>query len=265
MSHPRGSETGLGAGVVVARNLGRELIETSPHGWRGWLERRTATSDLDVGDDPEEDDFDEPPDDSVEGAIMPAGRWILRDVNFEIGAGEAVLIRGVKASGKSTLLHIVAGLLPPTEGTVLIAGRTLAIVDPIVRVQPAEMSVRRFIETITRLFGNRQVLDQARWEAVTAFCGVSLRGSALAKRLSSTDLRKLSIASILHLDGEVLLVDTTLGAAGPEFAALCREEIEARLNRGATVMLAARPDAAPAVAHTRTIELDNGTIAAGKS
>src|SRR5216117_1613380 len=51
---------------------------------------------------------------------------VLRDVNLEAGAGEAVLIWGANGSGKTTLLSILGGLDIPTKGSVILGGREIA-------------------------------------------------------------------------------------------------------------------------------------------
>src|SRR5437867_1164309 len=51
---------------------------------------------------------------------------VLRDVNLEAQAGEAVLIWGANGSGKTTLLSILGGLDIPTKGSVLLGGREIA-------------------------------------------------------------------------------------------------------------------------------------------
>src|SRR5437660_12458501 len=51
---------------------------------------------------------------------------VLRDVNLEARAGEAVLIWGANGSGKTTLLSILGGLDIPTKGSLDFGGREIA-------------------------------------------------------------------------------------------------------------------------------------------
>jgi len=55
----------------------------------------------------------------------PSGE-VLRDINFQLAAGEAVAIVGPSGSGKSTLLNLIGALDQPTYGTVRYDGRNLA-------------------------------------------------------------------------------------------------------------------------------------------
>ncbi|SOC37802.1 heme exporter protein A [Rhizobium subbaraonis] len=47
---------------------------------------------------------------------------IFRDVSFDIGVGETLVVKGPNGSGKSTLLRVVAGLLPRESGKIMLAG-----------------------------------------------------------------------------------------------------------------------------------------------
>jgi len=56
---------------------------------------------------------------------------IIKNVNLKVAAGETVGISGGNASGKSTLLSLMKGVLHPTEGSVLIDGNDLGKFDPV--------------------------------------------------------------------------------------------------------------------------------------
>ncbi|PNY70817.1 peptidase domain-containing ABC transporter [Stenotrophomonas pavanii] len=52
----------------------------------------------------------------------PDEPWVIKDCNLRIAQGESVAITGPSGCGKTTLLKVLLGLLPPTEGTVLVGG-----------------------------------------------------------------------------------------------------------------------------------------------
>lgn len=68
---------------------------------------------------------------------------ILRDISFEVNAGEAVAIVGASGSGKSTLLGLLAGLDTPTSGNVGINGHDLFALDEDGRAGATDRRARR--------------------------------------------------------------------------------------------------------------------------
>jgi len=64
---------------------------------------------------------------------------VINDLSFSIDQGEIVGILGASGSGKSTLLRILAGLEHPTEGKVVLSGKT--VVDDQVCVSPEQRGV----------------------------------------------------------------------------------------------------------------------------
>lgn len=63
------------------------------------------------------------------GVLPKEEHWVLKDINFSIGAGEAVGIIGQNGAGKSTLLKLVTGTTQPTAGQVTVHGRVAAILE----------------------------------------------------------------------------------------------------------------------------------------
>lgn len=57
------------------------------------------------------------------GHQYPGSRWALQDCSVEVPAGRVVALVGPNGAGKTTVLNIAAGLLYPTVGTALVAGR----------------------------------------------------------------------------------------------------------------------------------------------
>ena len=61
--------------------------------------------------------------------VRKGDSWILKEVNFEVGAGQRWVIIGPNGAGKTTLLRILATQLFPTVGTVEILDERLGAVD----------------------------------------------------------------------------------------------------------------------------------------
>lgn len=53
------------------------------------------------------------------------GKWIIKGVSFEVGRGEIFGFLGPNGSGKTTTIRMLVGLIKPTEGTIVLAGREL--------------------------------------------------------------------------------------------------------------------------------------------
>jgi ABC-type histidine transport system ATPase subunit len=72
---------------------------------------------------------------SLKERVVKLGRlpyeefWALRDINLEVAQGETVGLLGHNGSGKSTLLKCVTGILRPTNGRILKAGRVAALLE----------------------------------------------------------------------------------------------------------------------------------------
>lgn len=59
------------------------------------------------------------------GMRYPTGRLALERASLSVSPGELVVILGANGSGKSTLLRCIAGILQPTAGQILVAGREI--------------------------------------------------------------------------------------------------------------------------------------------
>ena len=55
--------------------------------------------------------------------------WALQGVSLEVERGEAVGVIGRNGAGKTTLLQVIAGIMKPTDGDVLVEGRVTALLE----------------------------------------------------------------------------------------------------------------------------------------
>ena len=139
----------------------------------------------------------------------PWERRSLAAVNLEIAPGSGVAVNGPNGSGKSTLAWILAGLTLPTEGEMLLGGRSLA--EQVGRVglsfQHARLQLlqRRVLDDVRDAGGS----DDA--TAADALWSVGLDPSVFGSRqvdqLSGGEQRRVAIAGMLARQTSVLVLD----------------------------------------------------------
>lgn len=72
---------------------------------------------------------------------LPGGRRLFTDVSFKVGDGQHVALVGANGVGKTTLLHLIAGTLAPSDGGVQVDGR-LGVMDQMVGMRGDDRTVR---------------------------------------------------------------------------------------------------------------------------
>ncbi len=154
----------------------------------------------------------------VENVTKRFGNVVAVDsVSFAIGAGEIVGFLGKNGAGKSTLLKMLCTWLPPTRGTITVAGRD-AVREPLavrsaVGYLPEHnalyegMKVDRFLRFAGRLRG----LDGARYAArrdwVVEHCGLEAVFSRWIHECSKGYRQRIGLAAALLHDPPVLILD----------------------------------------------------------
>ena len=141
------------------------------------------------------------------------GRLVLDHVDFALRDGEIVAILGKSGSGKSTFLRILAGLVPPSEGTVEYRG--LQVIGPVRGIAMVFQSYALF--PWLSVLGNVELGLEAlgvssaerRRRAVSAIDLIGLDGfeNAYPKELSGGMRQRVGFARALVVSPDVLLLD----------------------------------------------------------
>lgn len=144
----------------------------------------------------------------------------LAGLDFEVRQGEFVCLVGPSGGGKSTLLRIVAGLLPPTSGAVLLDGEPvtrpvdgLAVVfQEYGRSLFAWKTVQDNVELPLRARGIRRAQRRARASEALAAVGLPDVGRAYPWQLSGGMAQRVAIARAIAGEPRVLLMDEPFAA-----------------------------------------------------
>ena len=151
----------------------------------------------------------------------PNGTQALLPVDLTIRQGEFVTLLGPSGCGKSTLLKMVAGLLEPTEGRLLLWRKPVAQVDAsgkklaFVFQSPTLMpwaSVQANVRLPLDLEGVPRQEADARVSESLALVGLSKFADALPRALSGGMQMRVSIARGLVTEPDLLLMDEPFGA-----------------------------------------------------
>jgi lipopolysaccharide transport system ATP-binding protein len=160
----------------------------------------------------------------------------LEGVDFTVGRGEAFGLIGGNGSGKSTMLKLVAGMLKPTTGKIVVAGRVAALIELGAGFHP-EISGRENVFINGAVLGLTRKQIESRYADIVEFSGLGDFMEEPVKNYSSGMYVRLGFAVAVHTDPDVLLVDEVLAVGDEAFAHRCLRRIEEFLASGRTLLL----------------------------
>jgi heme exporter protein A len=133
----------------------------------------------------------------------------LSNLTLEVAEGTTVALLGANGSGKSTLLKLAAGLLKPTSGTVMLAGRAPREAKAQLGYLGHEPFLYRYLSAPENLqfYADLYRVDRIRVPGLLEEVGLSHKGSALVRTFSRGELQRLGLARALLHDPDILLLD----------------------------------------------------------
>ena len=161
--------------------------------------------------------------------------WPIKDISFEIHAGEIVGIIGRNGAGKSTLLKILSRITEPTSGRAEIFGRVGTLLEVGTGFHP-ELTGRDNIYLSGIILGMKKVEIDRKFDEIVEFAGISQFIDTPVKRYSSGMYVRLAFAVGAHLEPEVLIVDEVLAVGDAQFQKKCLAKMRAIGSQGRTVL-----------------------------
>lgn len=182
----------------------------------------------------------------------------VRGISLVAQHGEAIGVVGRNGSGKSTLLRAIAGLIPPTSGSVFtdaqpsLLGVNAALVGGLTGTRNVELGCLAL--------GMSKSEVAQRFDSIVQFSGlgefIDLPMNAYSSGMGAR-LRFAIAASISH---DILLIDEALATGDAEFRARSEERIEQLRKQAGTVMLVSHSLGSILQTCDRTIWIDQGQI-----
>lgn len=162
--------------------------------------------------------------------------WALRGISLRVENGEVVALIGPNGSGKSTLLQIVCGVLQPTTGRVLCAGRVTGLLELGAGFNP-DFTGRENVYVSGEVMGLARRQIDARFQDITDFAEIGEFMDRPVREYSSGMYLRLAFSTAIHVDPDILVVDEALAVGDAVFSARCVRKFEEFRTAGKTVLL----------------------------
>jgi lipopolysaccharide transport system ATP-binding protein len=164
--------------------------------------------------------------------------WALRDISFDLNYGETLGIIGKNGVGKSTLLRLLAGIISPNTGQVIVHQKKVKI--SLISLQAGFLPFLTGRENAIlsgMLLGSTRKEIMREMEKIIAF---SELGEFIEQPVNtySTGMRaRLGFSVAYHADPDVMLLDEVLGVGDEDFRIKSTEAMKKRIQSDKTVVL----------------------------
>jgi lipopolysaccharide transport system ATP-binding protein len=185
--------------------------------------------------------------------------WALKDVSFNVEAGDTVGIIGKNGAGKSTLLKILSKITPPTTGKIISRGRIASLLEVGTGFHP-ELSGRENIFMNGSILGMRKKEITKNFDAIVDFAGIEKFIDTPLKHYSSGMQLRLAFAVAAFLENEILIIDEVLAVGDAEFQKKCMGKMDEVSKSGRTILFVSHQLGAITQLCQKSILLETGKI-----
>lgn len=160
----------------------------------------------------------------------------LNDVSFQIEKGDILGIVGFNGTGKSTMLKILAGVLKPTNGKVVVNGSVAPLIEVGAGFDP-ELTAKENIFLNGAILGHSRKFLQQHFDEIIDFAELRTFVNVPVKNFSSGMYARLGFAIATVVKPDILIVDEVLSVGDYRFQEKCEKRIQEMINGGTTIII----------------------------
>lgn len=176
-------------------------------------------------------------------------RFVVRNLDLEVGPGEVVGLLGPNGAGKTTSFNMIVGGLRPTTGSVKLDGRDVTKLPMFQRARngivylPQEPSVFRKLTVSQNILAILETIEgspkrrRQRLESLLAELGLESKAHQSAESLSGGERRRVEITRALVLDPKFLLLDEPFTGIDPIAVIDIQKIVDQLKNRGIGIII----------------------------
>lgn len=150
--------------------------------------------------------------------------WALRDVSFDVERGESLAVIGPNGAGKSTLLQVLAGIILPSEGEVVVNGHISSLLT-LGAGFDQELSGTDNILLAGAFMGLEDRIVRDLLPSIVEYADLGQFIDAPIKTYSSGMRARLGFAIATSVDPDILLLDEVLATGDAEFRAKSKARV----------------------------------------
>lgn len=173
-------------------------------------------------------------------------KFILHNVNLELGAGELLHVQGANGSGKSTLLRILSGLIEPTTGHVLWQDKCISQQLNEYQQKLHYVGHRNGIKSNLTVLENLHLSStllvekskQPELLVILKKMGLSLLANTEARYLSAGQSRRLALARLTFNDSPLWILDEPMTALDMNGQLVLMQLLNQHLTKGGIAIVA---------------------------
>jgi ABC-type polysaccharide/polyol phosphate transport system ATPase subunit len=183
----------------------------------------------------------------------------LQNVNLQIDAGERVGIIGHNGAGKSTMLKLLAGIYPPTEGNRHVEGRISSLFDIALGFETdatgwENISFRGYLQ------GETPRTVRAKMQPIADFSELGEFLNMPVRYYSAGMLVRLAFSIATSIEPEILLVDEVLSVGDMAFQDKARKRMREMMGKAELIVMVSHDLDSLAALCERGVWLDHGHV-----